>query len=187
MSRKSSLSSLGWAASVVTIILGLLLLVSPSSVFRLHTVGNSALMRASILALPWAWLGAIYAIPLVWLLLVGWILGLFVAIGMFSKKRTPRRTEAERTYEHYPHRKGPTNHRTNRKRDLRGSIQRQRQDMDRPRRRLGCYRQRATISVRHHSGGWNWNGPEGSIDRDRLEKPGSRRLVRTRPSLHWRQ
>src|SRR5439155_398784 len=80
------------AASVVTIILGLLLLVSPSSVFRLHTVGNSALMRASILALPWAWLGAIYAIPLVWLLLVGRILGLFVAIGMFSKKRTPRRT-----------------------------------------------------------------------------------------------
>src|SRR5207249_713759 len=52
MSRKSRLSSLGWAASVVTIILGLLLLVSPSSVFRLHTVGNRALMSASILALP---------------------------------------------------------------------------------------------------------------------------------------
>ena len=118
MSRKSSLSSLGWAASVVTIILGLLLLVSPSSVFRLHTVGNSALMRASILALPWAWLGAIYAIPLVWLLLVGWILGLFVAIGMFSKKRTPRRTEAERTYEHYPHKKGPANHRKSHIRSL---------------------------------------------------------------------
>src|SRR2546428_2817588 len=110
MSRKSSLSSLGWAASVVTIILGLLLLVSPSSVFRLHTVGNSALMRASILALPWAWLGAIYGIPLVWLLLVGWILGLFVAIGIFSKKRTPRRTETKRNYEHYPHKKAPANH-----------------------------------------------------------------------------
>src|SRR5439155_33747 len=111
MTRKSSLSSLGWAASVVTIILGVLLLVSPSSVFRLHTVGNSALMGASILALPWAWLGEIYAIPLVWLLLVGWILGLFVAIGVFSKKRAPRRTEAERSYEYYPHKKGPANHR----------------------------------------------------------------------------
>src|SRR5438094_8477173 len=106
MSRKSSLSSLGWAASVVTIILGLLLLVSPSSVFRLHTVGNSALMRASILALPWAWLGAIYAIPLVWLLLVGWLLGLFVAIGIFSKEPTPRPTEPERTYQHNTHKNG---------------------------------------------------------------------------------
>src|SRR5439155_21717346 len=110
MTRKSSLSGLGWAASVVTIILGVLLLVSPSSVFRLHTVGNSALMGASILALRWAWLGEIYAIPLVWLL-VGWILGLFVAIGVFSKKRAPRRTEAERSYEHYPHKKGRANHR----------------------------------------------------------------------------
>src|SRR6266581_2249422 len=118
MTRKSSVSGLAWAASVVTIILGLLLLVSPSSVFRLHTVGNSALMGASILALPWAWLGEIYAIPLVWLLLVGWILGLFVAIGIFSKKRTPRRTEAERTYEHYPHKKGPANQRKSHIRSL---------------------------------------------------------------------
>src|SRR5438309_10394935 len=89
MTRKSSLSGLGWAASVVTIIVGVLLLVSPSSVFRLHTVGNSALMGASILALSWAWLGEIYSIALVCLLIFGWIIGLLFASDVFAKKSDP--------------------------------------------------------------------------------------------------
>ena len=47
-------------------------------------------MSVSNLALPWTWLGALSTIPLFWLLILGWILGLFVAIGVFSKRRNPR-------------------------------------------------------------------------------------------------
>jgi len=93
MSRKSSLSSLDWAASVVTIILGLLLFLSPSSIIRIPSVGNGVLRGASTLALPWSWLGALSAIPLFWLLILGWVLGLFVAIGVFSKRRNPRQAK----------------------------------------------------------------------------------------------
>src|SRR5438093_12458705 len=47
-------------------------------------------MSVSNLALPWTWLGALSTIPLFWLLILGWILGLFVAIGVISKRRNPR-------------------------------------------------------------------------------------------------
>jgi hypothetical protein len=52
-----------------------------------------ALENASTLALPWSWLEAFSTIPLFWLLLLGWVLGLFVAIGVFSRKRNPRQTK----------------------------------------------------------------------------------------------
>jgi len=95
MSGRSSLSGLGWAVSVLATFLGALLVLSPSSVFHLHLYGNRALESASTLALPWSWLGALSTIPLFWLLLLGWILGLFVAIGAFSRKRAPRRTNLD--------------------------------------------------------------------------------------------
>lgn len=95
MKRKSVLSSLGWVASTVTIILGVILILSPSSVFQPHLAGNNILKSASTLALPWSWLGAISTIPLFWLLLLGWVLGLFAAIGAFSRKRVPRRAKTE--------------------------------------------------------------------------------------------
>ncbi len=93
MSGKSILSGLSWAASVVTIILGLLLFLSPSFITRIPSVGNGALRSASTLALPWSWLGALSTIPLFWLLILGWVLGLFVAIGAFSKRRNPRQAK----------------------------------------------------------------------------------------------
>jgi hypothetical protein len=86
-------SGLDWIASIVTIILGILLVLSPSSIFHLQVVGNSALKGASTLALPWSWLGTLSTIPLFWLLLLGWILGLFIAIGVFSKRRNGSLTE----------------------------------------------------------------------------------------------
>jgi hypothetical protein len=85
----SGRSSLGWAVSIVTIILGTLLLLSPSSLLQVHSTGNRVLENASTLALPWSWLGALSTIPLFWLLLLGWVLGLFVAIGVFSRRRNP--------------------------------------------------------------------------------------------------
>jgi hypothetical protein len=93
MNGKSNLSSLGWAVSILATILGALLVLSPSAVFRLHLYGNRALESSSTLALPWSWLGALSTIPLFWLLLLGWVLGLFVAIGAFSRKRSPRQSE----------------------------------------------------------------------------------------------
>jgi hypothetical protein len=89
----SGRSGLGWAASIATIVLGAMLVLSPSSVLHLHLVGAWVLESASTLALPWTWLGALSTIPLFWLLLLGWVLGLFVAIGVFSRKRNPRQTE----------------------------------------------------------------------------------------------
>ena len=99
MNGKSSPASLGWIVSIVTIILGALLLLSPSSVFRLHNIGNSVLTSASTLALPWAWLAPLDAIPLFWLLLAGWFIGLFATIGVVSRKRGPRRGGTEPSHD----------------------------------------------------------------------------------------
>ena len=112
MSGKSVLSGLGWAASTVTIILGALLVLSPSSVFQLHIVGNSILKSGSTLALPWSWLGALSTIPLFWLLLLGWVLGLFVAIGAFSRKHTQRRAETKLNRDHHRTWKSPKVHKS---------------------------------------------------------------------------
>src|SRR3989441_1707959 len=95
MSGKSKLSSFRWAAALVATIVGAWLVLSPSSVFRLHLVGNSILKDGSTLALPWAWLGSLSTIPLFYLLLLGWVLGLFVAIGVFSKRRPKRQNEPD--------------------------------------------------------------------------------------------
>src|SRR2546426_2383478 len=118
MSAKSRLSSLGWVGSIVTIILGALLLLSPSSIFRPNSVGNSVLTNASILSLPWAWLGTLYAIPLLWLLLIGWILGLFAAIGVLSKRHTGRQIETEVRYDQHGTRKNPSTTRKSHRRSL---------------------------------------------------------------------
>src|SRR6267143_4587754 len=93
MSGKSVVSGLGWAASLVAIILGAWLVLSPSSIFRLHLVGSGVLKAGSTLALPWAWIGAFSTIPLFYILLLGWVLGLFVAIGAFSRRRKAKKTE----------------------------------------------------------------------------------------------
>src|SRR2546422_187103 len=95
MSGKSKLSSFRWAAALVATIVGAWLVLSPSSVFRLHLVGNSILKDGSTLALPWAWLGSLSTIPLFYLLLLGWVLGLFVALGVFSKRRPKRQNEPD--------------------------------------------------------------------------------------------
>src|SRR5712692_796431 len=108
MNGKSNLSSLGWAVSILATILGALLVLSPSAVFRFHLYGNRALESASTLALPWTWLGALATIPLFYLLLLGWVLGLFVAIGVFSKRRAPRPTE--QNHERYGRGKNPDSH-----------------------------------------------------------------------------
>ncbi len=118
MSAKSRLSSLGWVGSIVTIILGALLLLSPSSIFRPNSVGNSVLTSASILSLPWAWLGTLYAIPLLWLLLIGWILGLFAAIGVLSKRHTGRQIETEPRYDQHGKQKNPSTTRKSHRRSL---------------------------------------------------------------------
>src|SRR5256712_11638435 len=95
MSGKSKLSSFRWATALGATIVGAWLVLSPSSVFRLHLVGNSILKDGSTLALPWAWLGSLSTIPLFYLLLLGWVLGLFVAIGVFSKRRPKRQNEPD--------------------------------------------------------------------------------------------
>jgi hypothetical protein len=112
MSRKSILSSLGWTASIVTIIIAAILVLSPSSLFHLYLAGNSVLNGASTLALPLSWLGALSTIPLFWLLLIGWVLGLFVAIGAFSRNRTPRRAETDLNRDHFRTRKGTKAHKS---------------------------------------------------------------------------
>ncbi|HEV2119556.1 MAG TPA: hypothetical protein VGS11_05575 [Candidatus Bathyarchaeia archaeon] len=110
MSARSRLPNLAWAASIVTIILGVLPLVSLFAVFRFHTVESGALKSASALALPWAWLGSVSAIPLFWLFLIGWILGIFVAIGTFSRRRKPRQPEPNLAHERHSKRKDHGNH-----------------------------------------------------------------------------
>src|SRR5256712_187548 len=85
---------------------------------RAMTPNDRVPTNSSILSLPWAWLGTLYAIPLLWLLLIGWILGLFAAIGVLSKRHTGRQIETEVRYDQHGTRKNPSTTRKSHRRSL---------------------------------------------------------------------